>query len=169
MAMKKYPGKYRAVVVNVHDPEERGRVQVYCPNVYGEYTSDWCEMSLVNAVDGLGDFFVPPVGAAVLIEFEDNNPDFPIYSGGWYSSFNTPPQVKEDYTNPDKIRIIGFDGAYIIMKDGKISLEIDGDTLIFNNDVFWSTIILSSNRALVSQVVVETVHGGNMTWRSIPE
>ena len=35
---------------------------------------------------GAGFVALPPVGAGVWIEFEQGDPDFPIWSGGWWGS-----------------------------------------------------------------------------------
>lgn len=43
MAETKFYGKYRAKVVDVNDPERRGRIRVQCPAVLGIYKSAWCE------------------------------------------------------------------------------------------------------------------------------
>lgn len=39
--MSKYYGKYRAIVVDVNDPEKRGRIKVQCPK-------DWVMPSLLG-------------------------------------------------------------------------------------------------------------------------
>jgi len=41
----------------------------------------------------MGVFVLPPVGAGVWIEFEQGDPDFPIWSGGWWGSVGEVPTL----------------------------------------------------------------------------
>ena len=85
-----YYGKYRAKVVDIKDPQQRGRIRVMCPRVLGESKSSWCEPCIPVAYDNGGDFALPKVGEFVWVEFEEGNPNKPIYTGGLWSSFNSP-------------------------------------------------------------------------------
>ena len=58
MADVKYYGKYRAKVVDVNDPERRGRIRVQCPSVLGTHKSAWCEPCIPYATDFAGDYYV---------------------------------------------------------------------------------------------------------------
>jgi hypothetical protein len=42
------------------------------------------------AGDGVGLSTVPPIGARVWIEFEGGDPDYPIWSGGWWGEDELP-------------------------------------------------------------------------------
>ena len=109
MTEKKY-GKYRAIVKDVNDPERRGRIRVQCPKILGEYLSAWCEPCIPYATDYAGDFYVPPIGEAVWVEFEEGDIDKPIWNGGWYKRNSTPllPQ-----SSPDEYRYIIFKNAVL--------------------------------------------------------
>ena len=114
--MAVYFGKYRALVLKLDDPEKRGRIKVQCPEMYGDYESPWCEPCFANAVDGAGDFNLPPVGEGVWIEFEKGDPQYPIYTGGWWTASKTP---IIDYTLAPETRKIGKGGSSInFEKDG---------------------------------------------------
>lgn len=88
-------GKYRATVLNNIDPENRGRLTLTIPDVLGVVPSTWAECcapvsGLPGAASGL--FAVPPIGAAVWVEFEQGDPNKPIWSGGrWTSTADVPP------------------------------------------------------------------------------
>lgn len=86
----KYYGKYRAIVKNVNDPLEFGRIQVACPKVLGEYLSNWCMPCLPFLGEGEGMIKIPRVGDGVWIEFEGGDLDKPIWVGGWSTPKNTP-------------------------------------------------------------------------------
>jgi hypothetical protein len=80
----KYYGKYRGLVINNVDPEQIGRVMVQVPDVYGEIPSTWAMPCVPAAGIQSGCFIVPPLGSQVWIEFEQGDPDYPIWSGGFW-------------------------------------------------------------------------------------
>jgi hypothetical protein len=83
-------GKYRGLVINNVDPMLIGRVQVTCPAVLGEGTLSWALPCAAFAGIAEGLFAVPSVGASVWVEFEGGNPDFPIYTGGFWGEGESP-------------------------------------------------------------------------------
>lgn len=83
-------GKYRGTVTNNMDPMLIGRVQVSVPSVLGEGTLSWAMPCAQFSGISEGLFAVPQVGAKVWVEFEGGNPDFPIYSGGFWGEGESP-------------------------------------------------------------------------------
>jgi len=83
-------GKFRGTVVNNVDPMTMGRVQVQVPAVLGEGQLSWAMPCAPFSGSGVGLFAVPPVGASVWVEFEGGDPDFPIYSGGFWAVGEAP-------------------------------------------------------------------------------
>lgn len=123
----KYYGKYRAIVVEINDPEKRGRIKVKCPSVLGESRSNWCEPCVPVAYDNGGDFCLPKVGETTWIEFEAGDPNMPIYVGNWWSREKTP---SLDYASD--VRIISHDGSEIKFSVDDIKITASGVTLILN-------------------------------------
>ena len=80
----KYYGKYRGLVINNVDPEQIGRVMVQVPDVYGAIPSTWAMPCVPAAGLQSGCFIVPPIGSQVWIEFEQGDPDYPIWAGGFW-------------------------------------------------------------------------------------
>src|SRR4029077_15420545 len=76
-------GKYRGTVINTIDPELRARLQAIVPDVLGTQPTTWAMQGRAHARTQAGVVALPPVGAGVWIEFEQGDPDFPIWSGGW--------------------------------------------------------------------------------------
>ena len=74
-------GKYRGTVMNNVDPEQIGRIQAIVPGVEGFIPSSWAMPCLPWGGINTGVFTVPPVGAGVWIEFEQGDPDYPIWTG----------------------------------------------------------------------------------------
>lgn len=81
---QKYFGKYRGTVINNIDPEQRGRILAMVPDVLGMVPSSWCEACVPLAGPTgppMGTYFVPPIGAGVWIEFEQGDPNHPVFTG----------------------------------------------------------------------------------------
>ena len=85
MSKRKYYGKYRGVVVNNIDPEQRGRVQVRVPDV-AELLPPWAMPCVPIAGMQSGMFAVPNIGSDVWVEFEQGDPSYPICVGGFWGS-----------------------------------------------------------------------------------
>jgi uncharacterized protein involved in type VI secretion and phage assembly len=84
--MKQYFGKYRATVLNNVDPLQQGRIQVTVPDVSGVTPSTWAMPCVPLAGIQMGVYVVPLVGSGVWIEFEQGDPDFPIWTGCFWGS-----------------------------------------------------------------------------------
>ena len=80
----RYYGKYRGMVIDNVDPMQIGRVMVQAPDVLGESISSWAMPCVPAAGIQSGCFIVPPIGSQVWVEFEQGNPDYPIWSGGFW-------------------------------------------------------------------------------------
>jgi hypothetical protein len=81
---ERFYGKYRGLVVENLDPEQIGRVLVQVPDVLGEIPSSWAMPCVPAAGIQAGCFIVPPIGSQVWIEFEQGDPDYPIWTGGFW-------------------------------------------------------------------------------------
>lgn len=118
MATTHYYGKYRAKVVDVQDPQRRGRIRVMCPKVLGESKSSWCEPCIPVAYDLGGDFAIPKLGEFVWVEFEEGDSNKPIYTGGLWSTNKSPSSSYSPET-----RLITWGDCKIVMTKGSISLS----------------------------------------------
>jgi hypothetical protein len=79
-------GKFRGMVVNNVDPMQIGRVQVQVPDVLGPALSSWAMPCVPLAGKQSGVYVVPQVGSGVWVEFEQGDPDYPIWVGGFWGS-----------------------------------------------------------------------------------
>ncbi|MEQ1903075.1 MAG: phage baseplate assembly protein V [Pirellulaceae bacterium] len=86
-ASNRYYGKYRGTVFNNIDPEQRGRIQAIVPDVQGLVPTTFALPCVPIAGKQEGTFMIPQIGAAVWIEFEQGDPDYPIWTGGFWGSF----------------------------------------------------------------------------------
>ena len=78
---QRYQGKYRGVVVNNIDPEQRGRIQLIVPDVSTIIPTTWAMPCFPVGGLQMGMFSVPMIGAGVWVEFEQGDPDYPIWTG----------------------------------------------------------------------------------------
>lgn len=82
--LKRFYGKYRGTVFNNIDVEQRGRIQAIVPAVSGIAPTSWAMPCLPVAGKLEGFFAIPQIGAGVWIEFEEGDPDKPIWVGGFW-------------------------------------------------------------------------------------
>ena len=89
---RRFYGKYRGAVLNNIDPEQRGRLLVQVPDVLGLLTSSWAMPCFPHAGIQMGTYMIPLIGAGVWVEFEQGDPDYPIWVGCfWGSVAEVPP------------------------------------------------------------------------------
>ena len=81
----RYYGKYRGSVINNVDPLQIGRIQVMVPDVSSLMLSSWAMPCLPVGGMQMGMFTVPSIGAGVWVEFEQGDPDYPIWTGCFWS------------------------------------------------------------------------------------
>ncbi|HEX8397444.1 MAG TPA: phage baseplate assembly protein V [Pyrinomonadaceae bacterium] len=77
----RYYGKYRATVFNNIDPEQRGRIQAIVPDVSGLVPTSWAMPCVPIAGKQSGVYVLPQIGSGVWMEFEQGDPDYPIWTG----------------------------------------------------------------------------------------
>jgi hypothetical protein len=80
----RYYGKYRGTVLENVDPLQIGRIIAQVPDVLGELPSNWAMPCVPAAGIQSGAFIVPPIGSQVWMEFEQGDPDHPIWTGGFW-------------------------------------------------------------------------------------
>jgi len=84
--MTKYYGKYRGMVLVNEDPERRGRIIAQVPDVTGLIPGTWATPCVPFTGIQSGMWCVPMIGAGVWVEFEQGNPDYPIWTGGFWGT-----------------------------------------------------------------------------------
>jgi len=82
----KYYGKYRGVVLNNIDPMQMGRLQVQVPDVAGLFPTSWAMPCVPLAGLQNGMYALPIIGSGVWIEFEQGDPDYPIWVGCFWGT-----------------------------------------------------------------------------------
>ncbi|OGB50183.1 MAG: baseplate assembly protein [Burkholderiales bacterium RIFCSPLOWO2_12_67_14] len=86
MSAQKYYGKYRGMVISNIDPLQQGRLMVQVPDVGGLIPGTWAMPCVPIAGIQNGMFALPIPGSGVWVEFEQGDPDYPIWVGGFWGS-----------------------------------------------------------------------------------
>jgi hypothetical protein len=135
---EKFWGKYRGTVINNIDPEQRGRLIVMVPDVLTLIPSTWAEPCPPLAGPTgppMGVYLVPPIGAGVWVEFEQGDPDYPIWVGcRWGASSDIPTFAKAGLPVSPSIVLQTAGQNCIVISDvpgptGGIMLRCGGSTL----------------------------------------
>jgi len=96
----RYYACYKGFVADNKDPENRGRLQLKVPQIYGENVYEvWAPSKGIYSGKNVGSFWIPSVGDQVWVTFESGDPAFPIWEyGSWREG-----DVPEDATIDNKV------------------------------------------------------------------
>jgi uncharacterized protein involved in type VI secretion and phage assembly len=83
---EKFYGKYRGLVLNNIDPMQINRLQVQVLDVAGLIPATWAMPCVPVAGIQNGMVALPMIGSGVWVEFEQGNPDYPIWVGCFWGT-----------------------------------------------------------------------------------
>jgi hypothetical protein len=137
--MTQYFGKYRGKVANNVDPLQIGRIQVSVPAVLGQGRLSWAMPCMPLAGSGSGVYVVPTIDSNVWVEFEAGDPDYPIYTGGFWSDVSqVPTEALVGVPFSPNILLKTGQGHFLSLSDlpgvGGITLRIASGASITVND-----------------------------------
>jgi Type VI secretion system/phage-baseplate injector OB domain len=79
-------GKYRGVVIDVDDPEKRGRLRLNIPTLLAFENTNWALPCVpYGGAKNIGSYFIPPIQSRVWVEFEQGNIANPIWTGTYWT------------------------------------------------------------------------------------
>lgn len=135
-----YYGKYRGVVINNVDPMQMGRIQASVPDVGAAIPTTWALPCVPITGKGAGTWFVPPIGTGVWIEFEQGDPEYPIWAGCfWGSASETPSDAKKgNPVSPSIVLETGLKNLIVISdlpgpKGGIMLKSMSGAQILIND------------------------------------
>jgi hypothetical protein len=130
---RNFYGKYRGTVLDNLDPEQRGRLILEVGDVTGETPTNWAEpVAPLTGPTGLsmGMYVVPPIGAAVWVEFEQGDAEKPIWTGcRWASSLDVPTDAKLGLPGSPNICVQTLGQNMLMLSDMAPSPETGGIVL----------------------------------------
>jgi uncharacterized protein involved in type VI secretion and phage assembly len=112
----RFYGKYRGIVTDIEDPLFLGRIKAKVPDVLGEDESGWALPCAPAGGSGMGFFALPVKDALVWIEFEQGDPDFPVWTGCFWGSAS---DVPSDLLTPEPYKKV------MLVTAGGVSLTLD--------------------------------------------
>jgi uncharacterized protein involved in type VI secretion and phage assembly len=123
-----YFGKFRGVVTDNQDPLMLGRLRARVADQSGSREIGWATPCAPFGGNKSGFFAVPPKDAGVWIEFENGDPDLPIWSGCWWgSATEMPPTLLTPPPPSHKVMLRTPAGHTVLLDDtpgtGGITLE----------------------------------------------
>lgn len=132
-------GVHPAVVVDVADPEGRGRVRIrlpWAPDAGGASYEAWARLATMMAGSDRGTWFVPDIDDEVLVVFEGGDPQRPYVIGSLWNGQDGPPETMQD-GNP--IRSIHSRNGVILTFDDsdggeRLQLETPGGQVVTLSD-----------------------------------
>lgn len=142
-------GSYEGIVAYNEDPENRGRIKLKCPAAYGNNIFDkWALPKGMPLGKKIGLYFIPNPGDNVWVEFKNGNPEFPLWTYGWYAK-----DIDKNEAEPgkflffsksgykllldeinSKIRLYFNDKTELVLTEDKIHLFRDGKELTLDKD-----------------------------------
>ena len=137
---KTFYGKYRGIVTDNDDPLSMGRIRARVPDVLGKEKSGWALPCVPFAGNGMGFYAIPDVDARVWIEFEQGDPDYPIWVGCWWGSQDELPDEANDIqkvvikTKNGQISVLDGSGGE---GNGAISIEtgnVENRSIVMNSE-----------------------------------
>ncbi len=157
-------GKYRGIVTDNQDPLMMGRIRATVPDVMGDLESGWAMPCAPFGGINTGFFAVPAEGAGVWMEFEHGDPDYPIWSGCWWTEADMPPTLT---LGEKKVMIMTKGGHSILFDDspgGGITLKTqEGQKIIMKSTGIEITngkgasIKLEGNKVSINETALEVM------------
>jgi uncharacterized protein involved in type VI secretion and phage assembly len=145
---QRYYGCYPALVVDIADPNQQGRVKVrlpWAPDQNGNQYEVWARLATLMAGNNRGSWFIPDVDDEVLLMFEAGDPRRPIVVGGLWNGQDAPPEsldgagennlksitsrqgnrvTLDDTSGQEKVILETPGGQSVTLKDGPGAIEI---------------------------------------------
>ena len=171
---KRY-GKYRGFVTDNKDPQKSGRVKLSIPSVFGDQESDWALPCLpYGGLADQGFFTVPQIDSQVWVEFEEGDPQRPIWTGTfWQQEADVPSEAAKDEPTT---RLIKTPTGHLLQFDDEDSKEkillhhMSGSEISF--DEKGSIAITDSGGAVITlnadsnELTVTDANGNNLKMTS---
>ena len=175
---QRFPGVYPALVVDVVDPDQQGRVRVRIPalpDLDGNGYEAWARLATFMAGNNRGAWFIPDVDDEVLVAFEAGNPDRPYVVGALWNGQDAPPEQMDGAGDNNLKTIRSRQGIVITLDDtdGAVKLHMetpgghsvvldDGDRSVTIQDSSGNSVKLETSGVTVTANAKVTVNASTM-------
>ena len=131
-----YYSVYDGKVIDNVDPENKGRLKISCPKVWGNDTEVNKLVTPRGIFSGkkIGFHAMPQIGDVIWITFRNGHPDYPLWEYGWWVNDGQIELAAKDIyvfaTPKGHVWVIdeSKDTIFFSFKDGK-TIEITGDNI----------------------------------------
>jgi uncharacterized protein involved in type VI secretion and phage assembly len=116
----RFYGVYPALVTDIRDPANQGRVKVklpWAPDTDGAAYEAWARLATLMAGNNRGTWFVPDPDDEVLVVFEGGDPRRPYVIGALWNGRDSPPETMDGAGNNYKKVIRSRNGVKITLDD----------------------------------------------------
>lgn len=148
----RFYGAYPALVRDVRDPDNQGRVKValpWSPDSAGASYEAWARVSTMMAGNNQGSWFIPDTNVEVLVIFLGGDPRHPCVIGAFWNGKDTPPQAMDGSGNNNVKKLRSRNGVAITLDDTQgqesLTLETPGGQKIALTDGPGSILIQDGN------------------------
>lgn len=130
----RYYSSYRAFVVDNEDPKGWGRVRLQIPGIADNEMDYWAWPKNQFSGRGFGCKITPPKGTLVWAEFEQGDPNKPLFSHG---HFGEPDELPKELHSPNIFWFRAPKGSLVEIDDDKEEIRV--------TDFFENKIVLNKN------------------------
>jgi uncharacterized protein involved in type VI secretion and phage assembly len=182
-------GVFPALVTDVADPDNQGRVKVSLPwakDTGGASYETWARLATLMGGNNRGSWFVPDKNDEVLVAFEGGDPRRPYVLGGLWNGTDTPPDsmdgsgnnyrkvlrsrngVKvtlDDTDGTESLKLETPAGQTVTLKDGPGSIELkdsNGNSIKLDS----SGITITASAQLQVSASTATIQAGSVSVQS---
>src|SRR5947209_765719 len=135
-------GVYPALVSDVVDPNNQGRVKVrlpWSPDPGGSNYEVWARLATMMGGNNRGSWFIPDKDDEVLVAFEGGNPRRPYVVGALWNGKDAPPEQMDGSGNNYLKTILSRKGVRITLDDteGAVKLRLEtpnGQSIILSDE-----------------------------------
>lgn len=128
-----WPGVHPALVVDIKDPDNQGRVKIklpWSPDAGGAACELWARLATFMGGNNRGAWFVPDVDDEVLVAFEAGDARRPYVIGALWNGKDAPPESMDGAGSNDKKVLRSRNGVKLTLDDQdgqeKLILETPG-------------------------------------------
>jgi uncharacterized protein involved in type VI secretion and phage assembly len=148
----RFYGAYPALVQDVRDPDNQGRVKValpWSPDPGGSSYQVWARLSTMMAGNNQGSWFIPDTNVEVLVIFLGGDVRHPCVIGALWNGQDAPPQSMDSAGANNIKQICSRNGVVVTMDDTQgaesLTLQTPGGQKIALQDGPGSILIQDSN------------------------
>jgi uncharacterized protein involved in type VI secretion and phage assembly len=126
----RFYGMYPALVTDVRDPDNQGRVKVslpWAPDTGGARYEAWARLATLMAGNNRGTWFIPDVNDEVLVAFLAGDPRHPFVVGALWNGNDSPPESMDGAGKNARKIIRSRNGVKITLddSDGQETLTLE--------------------------------------------